>query len=282
MNYIQSILLGIIEGITEFFPISSTGHMILAASIMGILEKKITKLFLISVQLGAVFSVVFFYRKKIFFQKVDFYLKIFLASFPIGIFGFLLNRRTNFFLGNPLIVAFFLIIGGIILLKVENVYEKNLDKSNHINYFQVFIIGLFQCMALIPGVSRSAATIVACLLQNIHRRKAIEFSFFLSVPVIFIATCKKLFDYYFQLTSLSFPWNFRVIIPMFKELFLQEIQFLIIGNIVAFITGILSIKCFMAYLKRNNLKLFGYYRIILGLVFIVIHYFFQPIEKFKF
>lgn len=283
MNYIQSILLGIIEGLTEFFPISSTGHMILVASIMGILEKKITKLFLISVQLGAVFSVVTFYRKKFFFQKADFYLKIFLASFPIGIFGFLLNRRTNFFLGNPLIVAFFLIIGGLILLKVENVYEKNLDKSNHINYFQAFIIGLCQCLALIPGVSRSAATIVSCMLQNIHRRKAIEFSFFLSVPVIVIATCKKLFDYYFQLTSFSFPCNFRIIIiPMYKEIFLQEIQFLIIGNIVAFITGILSIKYFMAYLKRNNFKLFGYYRIILGLVFIVIHYFFQPIGKLKF
>ncbi|WP_185866824.1 undecaprenyl-diphosphate phosphatase [Blattabacterium cuenoti] len=282
MNYIQSILLGIIEGITEFFPISSTGHMILVASIMGILEKKITKLFLISVQLGAVFSVVFFYRRKFFFQKVDFYLKIFLASFPIGIFGFFLNRRINFFLGNPLIVAFFLIIGGMILLKVENVYGKNLDKSNHINYFQAFIIGLCQCMALIPGISRSAATIAACMLQNVHRRKAIEFSFFLSVPVIFIATCKKLFDYYFQLTSFSFPWNFRIIIPMEKELFIQEIQFLIIGNLMAFITGILSIKYFITYLKRNNLKLFGYYRMILGLVFIVIHYFFQPIGKFKF
>ncbi|WP_185862933.1 undecaprenyl-diphosphate phosphatase [Blattabacterium cuenoti] len=282
MNYIQSILLGIIEGLTEFFPISSTGHMILAASIMGILDKTITKLFLISVQFGAVFSMVFLYRKKFFFQKADFYLKIFLASFPIGIFGFLLNSRTNLFLGNPLIVAFFLIIGGIILLKVENVYGKNLDKSNHINYFQAFIIGLCQCMAIIPGVSRSAATIAACMLQNIHRIKAIEFSFFLSVPVIVIATCKKLFDYYFQLIYFSFPCNFRLIIPIGKELLLQEIQLLIIGNIVAFITGILSIKCFMAYLKRNNFKLFGYYRIIFGLLFIVIHYVFQPIGKFKF
>ncbi|BAM99576.1 undecaprenyl-diphosphate phosphatase [Blattabacterium cuenoti] len=263
MNYIQSILLGIIEGMTEFFPISSTGHMILAASIMGILENKITNLFLISVQFGAILSVIFLYRNKFFFQKLDFYLKIFLASFPVGIFGLLLNKIINFFLDQPLIVALSLLIGGLVIVKVEMFYEKNFyNRKNHITYSKAFIIGLFQCMALIPGVSRSATTIVACMLQNVNKIKAIEFSFFLSVPVIGIATCKKLFDYYFQLNSFT----------------LKDLELLLLGNIVSFVTGIIAIKCFIKYLK--NFKLFGYYRIVLGICFLIVHYFIKPIGKF--
>ncbi|QIK16721.1 undecaprenyl-diphosphate phosphatase [Blattabacterium sp. DPU] len=263
MNYIQSILLGIIEGITEFFPISSTGHMILAASIMGILENKITNLFLISVQFGTILSVIFLYRNKFFFQKLDFYLKIFVASFPVGILGFFLNKITNFFLNKPFIVALSLLIGGFVIVTVEIFYEKNLyNRKNSITYLKAFIIGLFQCMALIPGVSRSATTIVACMLQNVNRIKAIEFSFFLSVPVIGIATCKKLFDYYFQLNYFTH----------------KDIEILLLGNIVSFVTGMIVIKCFITYLK--NFKLFGYYRIILGIFFLIIHYLIQPIEKF--
>ncbi|AFJ90722.1 undecaprenyl-diphosphate phosphatase [Blattabacterium sp. (Blaberus giganteus)] len=266
MNYIQSILLGIIEGITEFFPISSTGHMILAASIMGILKNKITNLFLVSVQFGAVLSVVFLYRNKFFMKKLNFYLKIFIASFPVGIFGFLLNKIINFFLDKPLIVALSLLIGGWVILKVEIFYEKNFcnRKKNSITYFKAFIIGLFQCLALIPGVSRSAAIIVACMLQNVNRIKAIEFSFFLSVPVIGIATCKKLFDYYFQLNSFTF----------------KDIELLLLGNIVSFVTGMIAIKCFTKYLK--NFKFFGYYRIVLGTFFLIIHYLnlIKPIVKF--
>ncbi|WP_185861519.1 undecaprenyl-diphosphate phosphatase [Blattabacterium cuenoti] len=263
MNYIQSILLGIIEGITEFFPISSTGHMIFAAYMMGIIENKITNLFLISVQFGAVLSVVFLYRKKLFFQKFDFYIKICVASFPVGIFGFFLNKITNLFLNQPLIVALSLLIGGLIILKAEIFYEKNfLNKKNNITYLKAFIVGLFQCIALVPGVSRSATTIVACMLQNINRIKAIEFSFFLSVPVIIIATCKKLFDYYFQLNYLTF----------------KDMELLLLGNIVSFITGMISIKYFIKYLK--NFKFFGYYRIILGTFFLIIHYFIKPIIKF--
>ncbi|WP_341666036.1 undecaprenyl-diphosphate phosphatase [Blattabacterium cuenoti] len=263
MNYIQSILLGIIEGMTEFFPISSTGHMIIAASIMGILENKITNLFLISVQFGAILSVIFLYRNKLFFQKLDFYIKIFLASFPVGIFGLLLNKIINFFLYQPLIVALSLMIGGLVIVKVEMLYEKNLyNIKNHITYSKAFIIGLFQCMALIPGVSRSATNIVACMLQNVNKIKAIEFSFFLSIPVIGIATCKKLFDYYFQSNSFT----------------LKDLELLLLGNIVSFVTGIIAIKCFITYLK--NFKLFGYYRIVLGICFFIVHYFIKPIGKF--
>ncbi|WP_185869857.1 undecaprenyl-diphosphate phosphatase [Blattabacterium cuenoti] len=269
MNYIQSILLGIIEGITELFPVSSTGHMILAAYVMGILENKITNLFIISVQFGAVFSVVFLYRKDFFFQKWNFYLKIFLASLPVCFFGFLLNRKNNLFLDNPLVVAISLFIGGFLILKTENLYEKkNYKKRNNITYFKAIIIGLFQCLALIPGVSRSATTIVACMLQNVNRKETIEFSFFLSVPVIIIATCKKLFDYYyFKVDYLFFDFY----------LFFKEIELLLLGNIAAFFTAIITIKCFITYL--NNFKLFGYYRIFLGIFFIILHYF-KPIVKY--
>ncbi|WP_185871896.1 undecaprenyl-diphosphate phosphatase [Blattabacterium cuenoti] len=263
MNYIQSILLGIIEGITEFFPISSTGHMIIAASIMGILENKITNLFIISVQFGAILSVIFLYRKKLFFQKLNFYLKIFIASFPVGIFGFFLNKIINFFLDKPFIVSLSLLIGGLVILKTEMFYEKNFyNRKNNITYLKAFVIGLFQCMALIPGVSRSATTIIACMLQNVNRIKAIEFSFFLSVPVIGFATCKKLHDYYFQLNPFTF----------------KEIELLLLGNIVSFITGMITIKWLTKYLK--NFKLFGYYRIILGTFFIIAHYLIKPIGKY--
>ncbi|WP_185877069.1 undecaprenyl-diphosphate phosphatase [Blattabacterium cuenoti] len=261
MNYIQSIMLGIIEGMTEFFPVSSTGHMIIAASVMGILEDKIMNLFLVSVQFGAVLSIIFLYKKKIFFQKWNFYRKIFISSFPIGILGFFCSKKINFLLGNPIFVYLSLFIGGLIILESENFYKKNnSDKKSKITYYEAFIIGLFQCIALIPGVSRSATTIISCMLQNINRKEAIEFSFFLSIPIIIVATCKKLFDYYFQLDSFTF----------------KEIELLLLGNIASFFTSIIIIKRFMGYLKNNSFKLFGYYRIITGIFFLVIHYLIKP------
>ncbi|WP_185850623.1 undecaprenyl-diphosphate phosphatase [Blattabacterium cuenoti] len=269
MNYIQSIILGFVEGLTEFFPISSTGHMILIASIMGILEKKITNLFLISVQLGAIFSVFFLYRKKLFYQKYDFYLKIFLAIIPIGIFGFMLNRIIYLFLESPIIVSMSLLLGGGIIIKSENLYKKNyFYKSNSITYFNAFVIGLCQCFSLIPGFSRSATTIIAGLLQNINRKETVEFSFFLSIPVIGMATCKKLHDYFFQLNYIDF------------RIFFHDMKLLLVGNIISFITGVISIKFFIKYLQKYNFKLFGYYRIILGVFFILIHYFVKPLRKF--
>ncbi|WP_185851217.1 undecaprenyl-diphosphate phosphatase [Blattabacterium cuenoti] len=283
MNYIQSILLGFIEGITEFLPISSTGHMIIAAYFMGIMEKEFTKLFLISVQVGAVCSVLFLYRKKFFLQKKDFYIKLVLACIPIVFVGFFFKNQINFFLEKKLIVAFSLIIGGFIIIQLENFYEKKIHKSNHITYLQAFNIGLFQCLSVIPGVSRSATIIAACMIQKINRNKAIEFSFFLSLPVIGMATCKKLFDHFFQLNYLSYKFYFLEFVKniKYKDLFIiqQEIKLLMIGNIVSFITALLSIKFFVDYLKNNNFRLFGYYRIILGMIFVFIHYFIKPIGK---
>ncbi|WP_185883142.1 undecaprenyl-diphosphate phosphatase [Blattabacterium cuenoti] len=266
MNYIQSVILGVIEGITEFFPISSTGHMIIAAYLMRILDDRITNLFLTSVQIGSILSIIFLYRKKIFFQKFNFYFKIFISSFPICILGFLVQKKTDIFFDNPLIVAISLFIGGLIILQSENLYEKNiLDKTTHITYYKAFIIGLFQCISLIPGTSRSASTIISCMLQNINRIASIEFSFFLSIPVIIIATCKKLFDYYY---SMDFYFFFK------------EMKFLLLGNTISFFTSIMSVKYCMKYLKNHSFRLFGYYRIFLSIIFLMIHYLVQPIQKF--
>ncbi|WP_185865233.1 undecaprenyl-diphosphate phosphatase [Blattabacterium cuenoti] len=260
MNYIQSILLGFIEGITEFFPISSTGHMIVAASIMGILKNRITNFFLVSVQFGSILSIVFLYGKKIFYKKIDFYIKIFLASFPVGILGLIFYKKINILLNQPFIVYLSLIIGGIIILKCENFYKKNFYKErNKITYYRAFIIGLFQCISLIPGISRSATTITAGLLQKIDRKDSIEFSFFLSIPVISFATLKKLLDY-------------KIIQ---SEYLYKDLKLLLLGNIVSFVTSITAIKYLMKYLKKNDFNLFGYYRIIIGFLLMIIHYYYN-------
>ncbi|WP_185868713.1 undecaprenyl-diphosphate phosphatase [Blattabacterium cuenoti] len=268
MNYLQSILLGIIEGITEFFPISSTGHMILIASMIGIIDDQITKLFLVSVQFGSILSILFLYRKKIFFQYWHFYIKILIAMCPVCILGFFLQHRTDFLIKNPIIIALSLFIGGIVILKCEHIYEKiSHQNSQNITYYQSFIVGLFQCLAFIPGISRSAITIVSCMMQNISREKSIEFSFFLSVPVIGIATCKKLFDYYIDHQNALCSFH-------------REVNILLLGNVFSFLTSIIAIKYFMKYLQQNNLKLFGYYRMIFGVFLIIIHYFIKPIKIF--
>ncbi|WP_185877589.1 undecaprenyl-diphosphate phosphatase [Blattabacterium cuenoti] len=260
MNYIQSIVLGIIEGITEFFPISSTGHMIIIAYIMGILDNSITKLFLVFIQCGSILSVIFLYRKKLLTQNYDFYIKICIASFPVLITGLFFYEKINILLNNPVIVFLSFIMGGIFILKSENFYKNfSNKKKNNITYYRALIIGFFQCLSLIPGISRSATTIVAGLLQNIKRKDSIEFSFFLSVPIISIATIKKVFDFYIKSDLLLFN--------------IKNIRILLLGNITAFVTSMIAIKYLMNYLRNNDFKLFGYYRIIIGIFFFITHYF---------
>lgn len=263
MNYNKSILLGIIEGITEFFPVSSTGHMIIISSIMGIIQDKIFNFFLVIVQLGAILSVIFLYRKKIFSQKLSFYIKIMISIIPIGIVGFLAQKNINYLLKNPFIVAISLLVGGIVILMSERKYEKNLlikKKKKRISYYTAFIIGIFQCFSLIPGVSRSASTIIACLLQNVDRKDSIEYSLFLSIPVISIAACKKLFEYFTHLDYYS------------CDFFFDKIDLFLVGVLTAFITSIISIKYFIKFIKKNSFKVFGYYRIIIGILFILYYY----------
>ena len=263
MGLLEAIILAIIEGITEYLPVSSTGHMIIASSFMRIATDDFTKLFTIVIQLGAILSVLVLYWKR-FFQSFDFYLKLLVAFIPAVVLGLLLNDVIDSLLESPVTVAISLIIGGAILLKVDDWFKANeeFDKENptahtEINYATALKIGFFQCLAMIPGTSRSGASIVGGMTQKINRKTAAEFSFFLAVPTMLGATAKKTYDYYkagFELSS-------------------EQVNYLIIGNVIAFIVALIAIKSFIDYLSKKGFKIFGYYRIILGIALLFIHFF---------
>lgn len=263
MDLLDAIILAIIEGITEYLPVSSTGHMIIASSFMGIATDDFTKLFTIVIQLGAILAVVVLYWKR-FFQSLDFYFKLLVAFIPAVILGLLLNDVIDNLLESPVTVAISLIIGGFILLKVDDWFKsnevtdpENPDAHTQISYLTALKIGFFQCLAMIPGTSRSGASIVGGMTQNLNRKTAAEFSFFLAVPTMFGATAKKLYDYYqagFELNN-------------------DQINYLILGNIIAFVVSLVAIKSFIDYLSKKGFKLFGYYRIVLGIALLIIHFF---------
>ncbi|QOG03521.1 undecaprenyl-diphosphate phosphatase [Flavobacterium sp. MDT1-60] len=262
MNTLQAIVLAIIEGITEFLPVSSTGHMIIASSFFGIAHEDFTKLFTIVIQLGAILSVVVLYFKR-FFQTLDFYFKLLVAFVPAVVLGLLLSDFIDGLLENPVTVAISLLIGGLILLKVDEWFNNpnTAEASQEITYLQAFKIGLFQCIAMIPGVSRSGASIVGGMSQKLSRTTAAEFSFFLAVPTMLGATVKKCYDYYKAGFELSH----------------DQINLLVIGNVVAFIVALLAIKTFIGFLTKNGFKVFGYYRIIAGIILLIIHFFIHPL-----
>ena len=258
MNILQAIVLAIIEGITEFLPVSSTGHMIIASSFFGIAGDDFTKLFTIVIQLGTILSVVVLYFKR-FFQSINFYFKLFVAFIPAVVFGLLLNDFIDALLESPIVVAISLILGGILLLKVDEWFGDS--ENTEISYITAFKIGLFQCLAMIPGVSRSGASIVGGMSQKLSRTVAAEFSFFLAIPTMLGATVKKLYDYYkagFELTQ-------------------DQTNLLIIGNVIGFIVALIAIKSFIGYLTKHGFKLFGYYRIIAGLAILIIHFFIKEL-----
>ncbi|MDO3643913.1 MAG: undecaprenyl-diphosphate phosphatase [Mucilaginibacter sp.] len=254
MNIIHVIILSIIEGITEFLPISSTGHMILASSVMDIASDPFVKLFTIAIQLGAILSVVVLYYKR-FFKSLNFYYKLFVAFLPAAIFGLLFSKKIDQLLESALTVGVTMFVGGIILLFVDKWFNKPVvTEEKDISYPKAFIIGLFQCLAMIPGTSRSAASIVGGMAQKLTRTAAAEFSFFLAVPTMFAATAKKL-------------WDFHKEGHVFTG---DEIKFLAIGNIIAFVIAMLAIKTFITFLEKKGFKLFGWYRIVLGAIIIVL------------
>lgn len=258
MDIFEAIFLAIIEGITEFLPVSSTGHMIIASSFFGIAQEDFTKLFTIVIQLGTILSVVVLYFKR-FFQSIDFYFKLLLAFIPAVVLGLLLSDWIDGLLENPVTVAISLVIGGFILLKVDDWFGDS--EQTEISYATAFKIGIFQCLAMIPGVSRSGASIVGGMSQKLSRTAAAEFSFFLAVPTMLGATLKKSYDYYkagFTLSS-------------------EQVNLLIIGNVVGFLVALLAIKTFIDYLSKNGFKLFGYYRIVIGIILLVIHFFIRPL-----
>jgi undecaprenyl-diphosphatase len=254
MNIFQTIIIAIVEGLTEFLPVSSTGHMIIAESILGVEPSEFVKAFTVIIQFGAILSVLVLYFKR-FFQSWDFYWKLLIAFLPAAVLGFLFSDKIDELLENVTVVAVMLIIGGIFMLFVDKIFEKTTEKQT-VTPKKALIIGFCQCIAMIPGVSRSMATIVGGMSQKLTRKNAAEFSFFLAVPTMFAASAYKLYK--------------LVSDPASQQVLTENLNLLIIGNIVAFIVAILAIKFFINYVSKYGFKVFGYYRIVVGGVLLVL------------
>lgn len=262
MNIIQVIVLAIIEGLTEFLPVSSTGHMVVASALMGIGTDPFVKLFEIVIQLGAILAVVVLYFKR-FFKSVDFYIKLVIGVIPAVVLGLLLKKYIEKLLESPLVVAIAFVVGGIILLFVDDWFNKpTVMEEKQINHFTAFKIGVFQCLAMIPGVSRSAASIVGGMSQKLSRTAAAEFSFFLAVPTMFGATVKDLWDFNKDYKAGKFPG---------LDIH-QDMMYLIIGSVIAFIVALMAIRTFITFLEKKGFKLFGVYRIIAGTAIIILYF----------
>ena len=258
MTTAQNIIISIVEGLTEFLPVSSTGHMIITEKLLNITEDDFSKVFTIAIQLGAILAVVVFYWKKFFnFKNWQFYAKIAVGVVPALILGFLFSKKIDALLESSTTVAVSLLVGGIVLLFVDKAFKNpTIDKEEDVSFFKAIMIGIWQCIAMIPGVSRSAASIIGGMQQKLTRSAAAEFSFFLAVPTMLAATGYKLLKYYKDYGGFS----------------TNEIKQLAIGNLVAFIVALLAIKFFIGFLKKHGFKVWGYYRIIVGIALLILIY----------
>lgn len=255
MNLLHAIILAIVEGLTEYLPVSSTGHIILASAFLGINENEFVKDYTVIVQFGAILSVVALYWRDL-LRSFELYKKLFIAFLPAATIGFTLKDPLQSLLGSVTVVAWSLLIGGFFLLFIDKWLEKKakteqLHSTDGLTFKDSLFIGFVQCAALIPGVSRSASTIVGGLLRNLDRKTAAEFSFLLAVPTLGAATAYKLLKIAPQITS-------------------DDITVIVVGNIVSFIVGAITIKTFVKYLSRYGFKVFGYYRIIVGSILLIL------------
>jgi len=266
MSIIEAVIIAIVEGLTEFLPISSTGHMIIASTLLGIHKEEFTKLFEVAIQLGAIMAVVVLYWRKFFdFKRWQFYVKLVVGVIPALVLGFLFSDTIDALLESPTTVAISMLVGGVVLLFIDKAFNKpTLESDDQISYSKAFITGLWQTIAMIPGVSRSAASIIGGMQQKFTRNLAAEFSFYLAVPTMFAATAYSLFVK---------KWEQSGIIRKGYEIILESkensIAF-IIGNVVAFVVAILAIRFFINYLKIYGFKVFGWYRIIAGILLLVL------------
>jgi undecaprenyl-diphosphatase len=252
MTLFQSIIIAIIEGLTEFLPISSTGHMILASAAMGIHEDEFVKTFEVFIQLGAILAIALMYIKR-FFKSIDIYLKLFAAFVPTAIVGLLAYDYIKGYLFNPIVVSVSLILGGIILLLIDKkvVNQKSdLAEVEDMTYKSAFFIGLFQCLSMVPGTSRAAATIIGGVFNGLDKKQATEFSFLLAVPTMMAAGGYDLIR-----SELSFSS--------------EQIMMLAVGFVVAFIFAWIAVKFFLKYVSTHGFKAFGWYRIALGILFLI-------------
>lgn len=281
MSILEAIIIAVVEGLTEFLPVSSTGHMIIAESLLGVPKTDFVKLFTVAIQLGAIVAVVLLYWKKFFqFNKWQFYIKLFVGVLPVLLIGFFFNDVIDAFLESELIVAINLLLGGIVLLYVDKWFHQPLknntdlfalettrteliEADERLSFKKSLLIGCWQILAMIPGVSRSAASIIGGMQQKLTRNFAAEFSFFLAVPTMFAAAAHSLF---------LKKWNSDGRVKRGYELITESSANTIafaVGNIVAFVVAILAIKFFINFLKRYGFRVFGIYRIIMGLLLLI-------------
>ncbi|MBR2035565.1 MAG: undecaprenyl-diphosphate phosphatase [Prevotella sp.] len=265
MTILEAIIIAIVEGLTEFLPVSSTGHMIIAQNVLGVESTEFVKAFTFIIQFGAILSVVVLYWKRFFqlnrtplpegasplkqfLHKFDFYWKLFVAFIPAAVLGLLFSDAIDAMLERVEVVAVMLVIGGIFMLYCDKIFDKGSEDTKFTEK-RAFMVGLYQCISMIPGVSRSMATIVGGMSQRMTRKAAAEFSFFLAVPTMFAATVYKMYK-------------------LFKEggteIIMDNMTALIVGNVVAFIVAMLAIKFFISYVTKYGFKAFGWYRIIVG------------------
>lgn len=259
MDSIQAIIIAIVEGLTEYLPVSSTAHMIFTSSFFGIQEDEFVKMFQVSIQFGAILAVVALYWKKFLdFKNIQFYLKLAVAVVPALILGKLFDDKIEAVLGNPIPIAIVLIIGGIVLLFIDSLFKRQVvDNEKDISFQKAISIGFWQCLAMMPGTSRSAASIIGGMQQGLTRKAAAEFSFFLAVPTM-LAVC--------MYSLVLKDWNYQGIEQKGYEMLLtgDNLKLFLLGNIVAFVVAVIAIKFFIGVLTRYGFKPWGWYRIIVG------------------
>ena len=266
MNIFEAVILAIVEGLTEFLPVSSTGHMIITSSLLGIQKDEFTKLFEISIQFGAILAVVILYGRKFFqFSRWQFYIKLIIGVLPALVLGYFFSDKIDKLLESPTTVAITMLAGGIVLLFIDTAFKKpTIESDDQISYGKAFIVGLWQTIAMIPGVSRSAASIIGGMQQKFTRYLAAEFSFFLAVPTMFAATVYSLFVKKWMREGVARK-GYQVIMETQEN----KINF-IVGNLVAFIVAILAIRFFINYLKVYGFRIFGIYRILAGIILLLL------------
>ncbi len=255
MSIFEAIIIAIVEGLTEFLPVSSTGHMILAQGFLGVKSDEFVKAFTVIIQFGAIISVLVLYWKR-FFQSVDFYLKLIVAFLPAAVIGFLAGDFIDSLLENVWVVAVMLVLGGVFMLFVDKWFTQPQENEPEMTFKHAFKIGLAQCVAMIPGVSRSMATIVGGMSQGFSRKTAAEFSFFLAVPTMAAASGYKFLKLLQEDAT--------------RGMLAENINVLIVGNVVAFVVAMLAIRFFISFLTKYGFKAFGYYRIVAGLFIILL------------
>ena len=268
MDSFQAIIIAIIEGLTEYLPVSSTAHMIFTSSIFGIQDDEFVKMFQVSIQFGAILAVVALYWKKFFdFKNIGFYIKLIVAVIPALLLGLFFDDAIEAIMGETISIAIMLIVGGVILLFIDKLFSKTanrnkIEKEENISLTKALIIGFWQCLAMMPGTSRSAASIIGGMQQGLTRKMAAEFSFFLAVPTMLAVTAYSVFVK---------DWTYKGIEQKgYEMIFANSVNTMnfIIGNAIAFVVAIIAIKFFIGILQKYGFKVWGWYRIIAGIILI--------------